>query len=639
MLSNSPVPHFGPGAGNSVMNSTMTTEYRHMSTGSLTIPNGLGPQNGAVNNGQPQMMGAPRFEGPRSPPAKQNTSHVPCKFYRQGACQAGKACPFSHDLATTADNICKYFAKGNCKFGHKCANIHVLPDGRRVQYGKGGPIGIGAPLNIGGRQNSDPYQGQSSLTTSFIRANVVPPSPFSPQYSPFQSQDDNFASQNGRQQSIDIGVPVIDTTTYASHQGSAYGSPREDEMSRFGLGMSPGTKGLSVLDAPLPASFDSNGVSWIARHGPIASSVPSKFGLESPPQSLSAARDGRTSEALKNLHSSAFGDDTRDRFNGIAASPPALPAEEYFGKRVMHSHRLPKTKVMSASLPKAVDQDWEAAFTFEEDYLPETLKDLMTPQEKARRGSRAADDDLGRFNHTGSGTGTPNNESTSKFGSPSNASPSRWGPLFQRHQQQKEEEERAAALRGSAFGHVGSPLRNSSLHADINGITSTAPSTRAIARPTNSSGDSSPYLASPPRQSSMSIISQQLQRTRLSGSDSSGLHPIAASRTPVGATTPRSGLGERQVSSTISSTRFTTPIDEEQGVFDMDGVEDEDVKRGNDKKKDLSWGLNGGASSKVSSFGVIGAKSSSTGSGTTTSNGGTNGVSGSNTLAENMLGR
>jgi hypothetical protein len=40
-----------------------------------------------------------------------DTSHVPCKFFRQGTCQAGKACPFSHDPASTTDNVCKYFAK------------------------------------------------------------------------------------------------------------------------------------------------------------------------------------------------------------------------------------------------------------------------------------------------------------------------------------------------------------------------------------------------------------------------------------------------------------------------------------------------------------------------------------------------
>lgn len=64
-----------------------------------------------------------------------NLSHVPCKFFKQGICQAGKSCPFSHDLdsSTGADKLpCKYFQKGNCKFGLKCALAHYLPDGTRV---------------------------------------------------------------------------------------------------------------------------------------------------------------------------------------------------------------------------------------------------------------------------------------------------------------------------------------------------------------------------------------------------------------------------------------------------------------------------------------------------------------------------
>lgn len=41
-----------------------------------------------------------------------DTSHVPCKFFRSGQCQAGKACPFSHSTdSSTADTPCKYFAK------------------------------------------------------------------------------------------------------------------------------------------------------------------------------------------------------------------------------------------------------------------------------------------------------------------------------------------------------------------------------------------------------------------------------------------------------------------------------------------------------------------------------------------------
>jgi hypothetical protein len=135
MLSNGAPPQLrnGSAASNGM---SRDVPFKHMSTGSLNIPNGLGPQNGA-NNGQPQIMGpivpGQRLDGPRSPPSKQSeqyymiqaslswlhanwlaladTSHVPCKFFRQGACQAGKACPFSHDLASTTDNVCKYFAK------------------------------------------------------------------------------------------------------------------------------------------------------------------------------------------------------------------------------------------------------------------------------------------------------------------------------------------------------------------------------------------------------------------------------------------------------------------------------------------------------------------------------------------------
>ncbi|KAI9323705.1 hypothetical protein BX666DRAFT_1834799, partial [Dichotomocladium elegans] len=55
-----------------------------------------------------------------------NLSHVPCKFYKQGACTAGTNCPFSHNQLdlTSESSICKYFLKGNCRFGNKCALIH-----------------------------------------------------------------------------------------------------------------------------------------------------------------------------------------------------------------------------------------------------------------------------------------------------------------------------------------------------------------------------------------------------------------------------------------------------------------------------------------------------------------------------------
>lgn len=58
-----------------------------------------------------------------------DVSHVPCKFFRLSQCTAGASCPFSHQMAEPGQqkDTCQWFLKGNCKFGHKCALAHVLP--------------------------------------------------------------------------------------------------------------------------------------------------------------------------------------------------------------------------------------------------------------------------------------------------------------------------------------------------------------------------------------------------------------------------------------------------------------------------------------------------------------------------------
>lgn len=459
-------------------------------------------------------------------------------------------------------------------------------------------------LNLGGRINPDQYHGQSSaLTNSFARAQGGPVPPYGQPYGPYTTQEEGFMPMIGRQQGIDINIPTIDTS-YLSHPGSNYGSPRDDMTDRFGLGLSPGAaKGLTISDAPLPPSFDSTGYSWIAKNSRVASSVPTKFGIDSPPSSVGAVNP---SDALRNLHSSAFGDDTRDRFNGIASSPPS---EEYFGKRTMHSHRSTKPKVISASLPR--EKPWGDRgdegedYNFEEDLLPETLEHLMTPAERARRGSRAAYDEskpsrsfYDEARSPYSATGTPSNETPIKLGSPSNGSPSRWSPFWQKA---KEEE----IARGSAFGHVGSPLRNSVLHEGA------SPSSRPIARP-NTSGDASPYLASPPRHSSESLIAQRLRQTRLSGAEFNGSEPSLLSSSATRATSTPIGPGrsvfavDRQPSSnSISgSGRYTTPIDEEQGdlVFNMEAMDDDDER--SQKRSSGPWNIVG--SNKSPSLGAVG---------------------------------
>jgi hypothetical protein len=565
-----------------------------MRSGSLNIP----PQMGT--------MPAARFEGPRSPP---NTSHVPCKFFRQGACQAGNACPFSHDLGSAAETVCKYFAKGNCKFGPKCANIHVLPDGRRINYGKNG-VTIGAPpgVALGARVNPTTYHqpSNSALTNSFLRADQLPPYTSS---GPYGTQDDAYGHQL-----MENGLPIIDTT-YSSNPASAYGSPRDEDASRLGLGLSPANaKGLSVLDAPLPASFDSNGISLAARYGPWPASVPSKFGLESPSPSLHSARDARTSETLKLLHTSAFGSNEHlppaavgaNDANGFGSSPPVgsatlgsvLGSDEYFGKRLMHSSamRYTKPRLISSSVPK-IDRDWEAEFMFEEDYVPGALaNEVLTPAEKARRGSTT---NTVRMTDTMESGPESLPIGATKYGSPLGASPSRWGPLFQR--QKEEDFDAGGSARSmkhvSAFGHVGSPLRNSSLASAL---------TAELNREPGIDGGGE----------SVSALTRQLRETQVteggSGNSSPHLHPAGvrnqksgssgtASAGVIGKERERERAMERHISSgSINSAvtgRFTTPIDEEDSSF-VFRMEEEDDPQTRARKR-VSGG-NLGATSPLS---------------------------------------
>lgn len=185
-----------------------------------------------------------------------------------------------------------------------------------------------------------------------------------------------------------------------------------------------------------------------------------------------------------------------------------------------------------------------------------------------------------RFSAHNSGTGTP--EATSKYGSPSNASPSRWSLSFRG--QQKDDEEKPS--RASAFGHVGSPLRNSSLLGE------NTSASKVIAR--NAATETSPWVSSPPRQSSASIISQQLSRTRLcraesAGSDGGSLGASRVTSNPIG-TGRRADFDRTISSSSVGTNRFTTPIDEsneEQADFVFRMEEEEDTEK---RKRDSGGG-------------------------------------------------
>ncbi|KAJ5219805.1 hypothetical protein N7468_009009 [Penicillium chermesinum] len=309
--------------------------------------------------------------------------------------------------------------------------------------------------------------------------------------------------------------------------------------------MSPSNNHLTALDAPLPASFDSQGISHVARYGPVAASMPSKFGLESPP----AHRPGPT-DMFRNLRDVSYSD-LRKQSSNIGSSPPA--PEDTIGPRFLHSSRPVKPRMLSASVPRPTGlDDWDENFPMEEDYLPVNLHDdVLTPQEKLRRLSRT-DHDLGSSHRDFSGLGM--SSSFSKNGSPLASSPSRFGALFAKQRQKKEED----AI-GSSFHHIGSPLRESSLNPLGSPSLGPIGSSRA-------SHDGSPFVSSPGRQSSMSMISEQL--------GGMSLYP-GSTRPP---TVP--GRLDRTISSPNTTSKIDSKIEEEDAndlVFSME--EEEGHKR------------------------------------------------------------
>lgn len=410
----------------------------------------------------------------------------------------------------------------------------------------------GGPLNLGGRVHPDQFNYTSTLTDSLYQAQPMPPL----QYAYDSCQATNMAYDMSRMTMGDIDPSSPQIFANDAQDTAAPNFP-------------------NLLDVQLPASFESNSNPWIARQGPVSASVPRDFGIGPLPQSMSdmltGQKDARTSEVLKTLHSSAYSDDTRDRFNGVATSP-ALNAyvkdEELYSKRPMHSQRVSKPSVISASLPPAglVDADWDTHFTFEEDYIPNELSHLLTAQEKARRMSKNGDDVL-------SASGTP--DTSSKFGSPSNASPSGWSSLRQR--QQRDEE--ISSGRVSDFALVGSPLRNTS-------ILSSSIGNRSNARSLSGAFDQSPWIASPPRTGSL-LTGMFQKATHLNASTVPDTGSSSTARSaPIG-TARKMDLDRTASSSSVINNRATSPIDEEQGddfVFSMD----EEVK---ESKEDNEIGV------------------------------------------------
>ena len=424
---------------------------------------------------------------------------------------------------------------------------------------------MGGQPHLGGRADPHLYQQSDPNLANSIHAQQANgiPIPFGHQIPPYIENESGFP-QNMRET-----FPTTDSG-YAAQLDSKYGSPQEPYRNQL-----PPVSHLSVLDVPMPASFDSQGVSHIAKHGRFGSSVPSKFGLDSPPSSL-PERSTPHNDAVRHLHSSVWGREERTKGLDLGSSPIGS-GDEGFGQRIMHSKRAVKTGFMSASLPRQrfhINDDDEEGFAFsgEEDFIPGNLQDIvLTPEERKRRKSRTEQESR-PFRDGFPSLGSPS-DGNSKVGSPAAASsPSRYGAFFAARQKQEEAHNNFLP---SGFGHVGSPLRNSSLQHMAS----------PLFRATEVSSDVPPAFASPNGRTS--VISQLLARARLNDSNdipanssSNALNHTSLQRNP-------SSSSHLAANRTVSSTSLggTGRINEEQdGIFPMEEEDDEHRKRARDDR-------------------------------------------------------
>ncbi|WRT65742.1 uncharacterized protein IL334_002690 [Kwoniella shivajii] len=340
--------------------------------------------------------------------SKASLAHVPCRFFKAGACTAGDSCPFSHAAPDSAKReVCQWFLKGNCKFGHKCALAHVRP---------------GEPMSMD-RKNKKSAQLEARERGDSVGAGSAPPAPSSGTGTANNGLGESprpLGIMRGRKNSTSPGEdqvasPVPIKSALSSSMQSPQGTgrlPSSPLREPFGppsgaLPNSPNSAGFThprgiqgfasspSRPSPLSASFGANGTV----PGPLSLKASSSNPLGSPLRppvttapgfsssfshpSLSLDRSSQTIPL-----SASFAGDGKMRSIWAKTDGPAEPL----------SPRRPIPQPSRSQADVFIDDEDHG-----EDFLPSSLSDLLTPRERARRMSRRDSQGAEDFSQSPSG--------------------------------------------------------------------------------------------------------------------------------------------------------------------------------------------------------------------------------------------
>ncbi|KAI5888505.1 uncharacterized protein SCHCODRAFT_02636897 [Schizophyllum commune H4-8] len=353
------------------------------------------------------------YDKGRKSAKSKDLSHVPCKFFRVGGCTAGSSCPFSHSSAEPGapKDTCAWFVKGNCKFGHKCALAHVLPgqsmamdrkNKRAAQQAAGG----GGGKEGGGRRGKREGAGASGRSNSLLSGGSTAPTrsgrpPMSLKVSPSAPapaiKNTDFASfTEALDESAELPAAPARQQSQSSPTHEA-ADPINKEAPSPASSIPVASPRRQAKTTPPPADL-----------GPIGS-PPRQSGLATSPRRINGltpspsrdassslqANEGATTSPFSAPHNqTAFREDAWQN-KGIAASLGSGLAmtmgggngavSRSVGWSNMDDEGAYNQRTIRGRPPGIPDDGGEDDL---EEFIPGSLTDLLTPEERSRRMSR-----------------------------------------------------------------------------------------------------------------------------------------------------------------------------------------------------------------------------------------------------------
>ncbi|KAF7360102.1 hypothetical protein MVEN_00738600 [Mycena venus] len=346
-------------------------------------------------------------------------SHVPCKFYKVGSCTAGSSCPFSHSLVEPGGqkDVCAWFVKGNCKFGHKCALAHVLPgqtmamdrkNKKAAQIAAGGAKNTESKGGRGGNKRDGGNSSRNNPASSLLaggstaptrarppmnmplKATISPSAPAPPlkdtDFTSFGVLDESSqlptAPARNKSPSPTATKPSSPTLPVSAPRRPSVSSPTKD----FGPIGSPPSSATS------PSSRMHSGTPPTQANGFLSTSPFSAPGTK--PPFLGYGDGGRQGMAASLGSGMAMGGGLAGwnaNGNQVSSSPlrgSLLSAGRMNGRPANGDYDISieyEQELGAKGRRKATLEDSNEDL---EDFLPSSLTDLLTPEERSRRMSR-----------------------------------------------------------------------------------------------------------------------------------------------------------------------------------------------------------------------------------------------------------